>query len=75
MEVMRYRIAQVALILFGLFFAIGALNFPPIIVASRSNNTAYFLGTLLGHALFAVFAVFCFIGFRRAGLNAKQTKS
>jgi hypothetical protein len=70
---MRYRIAQVFLLLFGLFFAIGALNFPAVILASR-ETTAYFLGTILGHALFAVFAVFCFIGFKRAGAKAKKAK-
>jgi hypothetical protein len=70
---MRYRIAQTLLVIFGLFFAVGALNFPPVIAASRAS-TAYFMGTLLGHALFAIFAVYCFIWFRRAGIKAKTAK-
>jgi hypothetical protein len=71
---MRYKVARIVLIIFGVFFAVGALNFPAIIKASR-GPTDFFIGTLLGHAIFVVLAVFCFVGYKRIGLKATQAKS
>ncbi len=70
---MRYRLAQIGLALLGFFFAVGALNVPAIIVASR-GTMAYFLGALFGHALFLLFAALCFRGFLRVGRKAKLAK-
>ena len=70
---LRHRIARVFLVIFGLFFAIGALNIPAIIKASK-GPTDFFLGTLLGHALFIVFSVLCFKGYKRIGLKIEQSK-
>ncbi len=70
---MRYRIAQVALVIFGLFFAVGALNVAGL-VRDMGQSTAYFLGSILGHVLFAGLAALCFIGFKRAGAKATLSK-
>jgi fumarate reductase subunit D len=71
---MRYMLAKVVLVIFGIFFTVGALNIPAIIKAMK-GPTDFFIGTLLGHAIFIVLAVFCFIGYKRIGLKAAQANS
>jgi amino acid transporter len=66
---MRHKIAQILFILLGLFFAIGALN--PTHFPFRAT-TAYILGTILGHVLFAMFAFFCFKAAKRSSEKAKK---
>ena len=70
---MRYRFARIGLVILGLFFAVGALNIPAIVVASR-GTTAYFMGTLFGHAMFILFAILCFRSYRRVGRRAEQAR-
>jgi len=71
---LRYRIARAGLVLLGIFFAIGALNIPSILKASK-GPTDYFFGTLLGHAIFIVLAVFCFRGYKRIGVKMEKEKT
>ena len=68
---LRYRIARVGLVIFGMFFAIGALNIPALIKASK-GPTDFFLGILLGHAIFIVYAVLCFRGYKRISTKMEQ---
>ena len=68
-----YRIARVCLVIFGIFFAIGALNIPGIVKASK-GPTDFFLGTLFGHAIFIVLAVLCYKAYKRFGLKIEQSK-
>jgi hypothetical protein len=68
--IMLRIIARIFLVVFGLFFAIGALNIAAAIRASHAS-AGYFMGTLFGHALFLVFAVLCFRKFRQMGEKQK----
>jgi hypothetical protein len=70
---MRYTLAKICLAILGVFFAVGALNIPVIIKASK-GPTDFFIGTIFGHALFMTLAVFCFIGFKRISDKARLKK-
>ena len=68
---MRYRIAQIGLIVLGIIFAMGALA--PIPPAS-GGGTAGALGTLFGKLIVVFLCIGCFVGARRAGINARRAK-
>jgi hypothetical protein len=67
---MRYRIAQIGLILLGIIFALGTLA--PL--TTRPQSRAEAVGSIVGKLLVLFISIGCFRGAWIAGRNARKAK-
>jgi hypothetical protein len=70
---MRYRIAQIGLMLLGIFLFMESLNLE--LPVPPGHTTSYFLNMNGFHLLVGILAVLCFYGAWRVGKNAKRAKT